>query len=690
MGMARPIGEYAERMLEPGGWPQVDEDAFYDRARQYLGVLRQVTDVMQTCQQQQGEIFNGGMWSGGAADAADGELGAHIDQLMRLQDDLATVVSWHNHVGRLSVQTKLNITDSVEAAHNEIRILHNDPALSVAERTAAIHRLVSATHDENVSTVAGMAAQISASDTWKPPKDALRDLLAQKAPPQSAAAAHDPRQPARAAAAPGGGGRSAQVLSAAPGRAVIQQPARAASRLPAQSPWQSAELAGGGPAPVSSSTPADAVRTPRDTAPPPAPPPGEPSQGLGAIQMTAQSWGSTGAAKSPQVTPAAATGGAPMPEAASAESVWHNESVPGADGAGLPLMGGAAPAGGAASGAASGREASATAPLTPARTTPAPAASPDSRAAPRARPAAHPRSNAHDEPAEAGPSASMIPVSPTRAARDAISAGFAGRGKDRTDPLRLARHLAAALNAPAESEDADVEFFWITAVTADAKIVVANSVGLAYLPDHVQLPNGMHLATADATIPAAERARWATHPLWAVQGWATHHHTQLRAVIGTDEQLADSDPGAATIVLHPDDIPDTATMTGRPRLQVVDPATAAQLIQTSDLRLLDLLPTAPAATIPPKDQRHILWLEMMEPLASSAPGHEAAHLQAFHTYAAHAQEISRHQAHIAADPASQRTAVADWLYWRYVADLLDHALPDTNHATAAANTLQRP
>nr|WP_258043629.1 hypothetical protein [Mycobacterium kansasii] len=35
MSIARPTGEYAELMLDPDGWPEADEDTFYDRAQQY-------------------------------------------------------------------------------------------------------------------------------------------------------------------------------------------------------------------------------------------------------------------------------------------------------------------------------------------------------------------------------------------------------------------------------------------------------------------------------------------------------------------------------------------------------------------------------------------------------------------------------------------------------------------------------
>ncbi|WP_180338852.1 hypothetical protein [Mycobacterium ulcerans] len=64
----------------------------------------------------------------------------------------------------------------------------------------------------------------------------------------------------------------------------------------------------------------------------------------------------------------------------------------------------------------------------------------------------------------AGP---MVPVAAARAARDAVAAGFTTRGKDRDDALRLARRIAAALNAPGGGADHDFGFFWITAVTVD-------------------------------------------------------------------------------------------------------------------------------------------------------------------------------------------------------------------------------
>jgi hypothetical protein len=313
-----------------------------------------------------------------------------------------------------------------------------------------------------------------------------------------------------------------------------------------------------------------------------------------------------------------------------------------------------------------------------------------------------------------------IPVSAARAERDAIAEAAAMDAARRggPDPLRLARRIAGALNAPGVGGEGDFGFFWVTAVTTDGAIVVANSYGLAYIPDGVQLPQQVHMASADEAIPATERARWATYPVIAVQGWAAHHNTKLRAVIATAEQLANSDPGAAKIVLEPDDIPDSGEMVGRSRLEVVDPGAGEQLAATTDVCLIDLLPPAaadaepsddqrptseevmdpevaarvaasleagtlnldellaqmPAVANAPADQRPSLWFEVMKPMTSSATGREAAHLRAFHTYAAAAQEAAVKEAHTAVDPVDQRAAVSDWLYWKHVTGLLGAAL----------------
>jgi hypothetical protein len=272
-----------------------------------------------------------------------------------------------------------------------------------------------------------------------------------------------------------------------------------------------------------------------------------------------------------------------------------------------------------------------------------------------------------------GAAAAPVPVSAARAERDAmLSASTAGALRRKTngnDPLQRARHIGAALNVGVM----DFGFFWVTGVTMDGTIVVANSYGLAYIPDGVHLPDQVRMASADDSIPAAERASWATYPILAVQGWAQHHNHQLRAVVATEEQFANFDPGVAKIILTQDDIPDNGTMQGRTRLEVIAPAAAQQLAAVSDFGLNELLPPAPADDEPPADETAKLWFDVAKPLMSTNPQRSVPHLAAFIKYADHAQALALHRAQTATDPDDQRRAIADWVYWQHLTVLISDA-----------------
>ncbi|SOX52560.1 secretion protein EspK [Mycobacterium ahvazicum] len=183
MGLAPPTGEHAEKMLAPNGWPESDEDINFDRAAQYMQVLRTVSDVADNCHRQQLAIFDGDVWSGSASGAANRQVGTLIEALTSLQDGLATVITWHRNIGRSIIQAKSDIYDNVEVAETKIKALANEFRLTEAERTEAISAVVTATHEANVAVVTITAEQILASKAWKPPSGALQDLLDQKAPP---------------------------------------------------------------------------------------------------------------------------------------------------------------------------------------------------------------------------------------------------------------------------------------------------------------------------------------------------------------------------------------------------------------------------------------------------------------------------------------------------------------------------
>lgn len=626
MGMVRPTGGFAEGMLDGGGWPDVAEDAFYDRAQQYAQVLRQVTDVLDTLRQQRSEIFVSGLWSGLAAGAANGALESNIDELVNLQNDLTTAITWQRKVAGSIEQAKSDIGDNVDAAQRRIALIERDAKLKPAERTAAIDSLVSATHAANVSVVEGTAEQILESKDWKPPERALQDLLDQKAPPDRLLGDRDPRW----------GGRSW-------GPDGASQPSTTAAPPVAAAPPPSTVMA---PMPVA---PAATTGTTAPVVPPSAPKPLSPAQSAQPLGTGARNTGMPAASAAPAapwsgprdtgpaVAPASATGMPAAPAQGSRAATTGSSAAPGSG----------APVGQNATGSSAGMR-------------PAAATRQHARDGVAARPKAA-------QPTESD-AASGVPVSAARAERDAAT-DATRRGE--ADPLVLARRIAAALNAPDSGGATHLKFFWVTAVTAEGVIVVANNYGVAYIPDGVQVPAQVRMASADDAIPAAERARWATYPLIAVQGWAEHRNTKLRAVIATDEQFGDSDPGVAKVVLKPQDIPQSGAMTGRSRLEVVHPRAAERLAGTPDSGLLALLPTPSAG--PPADRRSRLWLEAMRPLSSRAVGRETAHLRAFRGYAAHAHEVILGQARAAADSVAQRAAVADWLYWKHLTELLDTA-----------------
>lgn len=268
--------------------------------------------------------------------------------------------------------------------------------------------------------------------------------------------------------------------------------------------------------------------------------------------------------------------------------------------------------------------------------------------------------------------AAAVPVTAARAERDAAAASL--RRESGTDPVQVARRIAAALNAPPSVPEFEIGFVWATGLAVDGTIIVANSYGLGYIPEGVNLPQNVRMASADESIPPANRAKWAAYPYLALQGWAQAHDTRLRLVFGTEEQLQGIDPGAPKVMLTEQDIPADGTMQGRSRLEVIAPEAAARLAAVGDADLTTLLPLRPADDTPPQDDTDALWFEMLKPLMQAGTGTEVAHLEAFIPYANNEYELALHRAHTATEAVAQRAAIADWVYWQHVSVLISDAL----------------
>lgn len=112
-----------------------------------------------------------------------------------------------------------------------------------------------------------------------------------------------------------------------------------------------------------------------------------------------------------------------------------------------------------------------------------------------------------------------IPVSAARAERDAAARAL--RRSDH-DPIEVARRIAAALNVGPK----DPRFMWLTALTKDGSIVVANNYGLAYIPENVKLPEQVKFASADESISRSSAERGQPIRCWRCMGGrrlATRH-----------------------------------------------------------------------------------------------------------------------------------------------------------------------
>ncbi|MBF4140416.1 secretion protein EccK [Mycolicibacterium smegmatis] len=265
-----------------------------------------------------------------------------------------------------------------------------------------------------------------------------------------------------------------------------------------------------------------------------------------------------------------------------------------------------------------------------------------------------------------GAQVAPIPVSAARAEREAAAAAR----RSGVEPLEIARRVAAVLNAgPREPK-----FMWLTGLTTDGTIVVANNYGLGYISPWVKLPAPVKFAFADESIPIAERAKWVTFPIAALQGWAESHHTALRAVIAMEDQFEGFDSGCAEIKLQPDDIPTAGKMEGRSRLEVLAPDVAIRLASVPDTALADLLPPPPADPEPPEDRRMNLLMEVFRPLLSSDSGRIPLQLKAMAEFADHMQKMALHSAYTAADAEALRIDTEDAIYWQHVGVLSRDAL----------------
>jgi hypothetical protein len=720
--------EYGGQTVTGAGWPHVNEDDLASAAQSFESMATHLRDVVIPAAQTQ-RMQLSDAWEGAGAQAALNEASAIISkhEANALAAD-ATALELRNMEASVA-KTKRMVNITAGEVQRECERL-NTINLRGEVRATRLAEEIAAGLAENIETVSANTVEL-AGNLGVPPGTPGADgkmptpveevpgnekggsptqtTINRQPPPTATAAPNEksgmstqtavypqrPRAPTLASPNEKGGIPTQTDVNPLPSPAAQAPPespapvAAAGVGTPA-SPASggvggggtTATSGGGGPSSAgsqsgsSSGTPSNTPVSPAASAGGPPGSDGAKATGAGGPSPLEAAARAPLSAASPPNTPlgAPAPASAPTPSAPSTPPPAAAAPPPGPSGGGaVPSGGGAAPPPpvGAAPGA--GGPAAPPMPLGP-PTTPPPAAPVPPAAAGLPGPGVAPASTSSSS---AGAAPAPVPVSAARAERDAaVTAATAGALRRKTggsDPAQLARHIGAALNAGSTS---DFGFFWITGLMADGTIVVANNYGLGYIPEGVNLPNQVKMVSADESIPLAERARWVTYPILAVQGWAQHHNVELRAVVATEEQFDQFDPGTARITLQPEDIPQDGTMRGRSRLEVIAPAAAARLAAVSDTGLSELLPPAPVDANPPADESFTKWFEVTKTLFSSHTARGTAHLQAFVAYAEHAQELAVYQAHTATDGARQRAAIADWVYWQHLSVLMSDALSD--------------
>ena len=163
MAFEKPPGKYAEQMLSPDGWPDVDEQAFLQRAKALTNVLRQMSQQHELWLHEKADITSGAIWAGSGASAGGAAIAAQISNMSGQQRVLVTAISWLNAQFSNILSTKVGIFERVVAIESEIANLEV-ASLKPDVRQQKIDELVTKAHEQNVADVTGAASSARFAD----------------------------------------------------------------------------------------------------------------------------------------------------------------------------------------------------------------------------------------------------------------------------------------------------------------------------------------------------------------------------------------------------------------------------------------------------------------------------------------------------------------------------------------------
>ncbi|BBX30547.1 hypothetical protein GCM10009632_05080 [Mycolicibacterium alvei] len=732
----RPTGKYAAAMTAGVAWPQVSSATLAGYLAAANARVIRTEATVATSRSNRWEIYDtfGGDLFEPIRDFADRTVRQAIDTADYSEDWR----KWVQQAVDTVDDVKMEIRDRVDRAHEDIRGIENNTNRPAWLRACDIIARINEVHAENVRTVAQGAGRIPAvpviepSPTLPPAATAPRVQPAEHSVQPASFGSH-PESPAPQAPGPASGADVGSQSDSKGDGAGKKDSKKGADQ---GSEGKSGEKADGNNASkgdagtdigsddksspdhrattdgTSEPAPAEVghdMGTPNTTTSPSSPMPG----GIGSPSMPSSPLGGGGAPKPPSLpslpsSPLGSPGGAtPVSPAAfdkplSAASGSLLNNTPGA-GAFVPPP--AAPSGGAGPVAPMTPPPSATPVVPPAAATaaPAPAAATPVTAQPVSHvpaggmggmggmmpplmsspagggPAPAPMSAAAPPPPVSAPASpagvgasSVVPAAMSRA--EVVRRSIAqATGDSRGRVASEARTLCAALHAATRRWP---ELLWCVGGRADGMLVVANNIGLGWLPASVRLPrpDSAMLASshvfAHGDIPAAVRMSWIGQPVRAVQAWAVATGDPLILLAGFEQAIGINDVSRVEVhTVSPDDLPAQESMIGGlERLEVVDPELAGEVEGKTVAALASLLPSAAEQVTADPARASDLWLNVT--LSLSPELDTAVRVAAWKAFCEAQLAGAEVAVRAASDAQDARDRYSDYGYWQWNLDQL--------------------
>lgn len=159
MGIGKFAGEYVEEMTEPAGWPDIDETELQERAAEFLNMRNQIEAVVTNWRQQQGQVFEGGIWVGQGADAGRSSIQQRVGDMTSLQEHLGKAFAFYTLATGVVEQTKMAVNANLQNAQQIIQDIRQIPNIDDATKNGLIQLYVAWQNIVNSSEVSAMSGK---------------------------------------------------------------------------------------------------------------------------------------------------------------------------------------------------------------------------------------------------------------------------------------------------------------------------------------------------------------------------------------------------------------------------------------------------------------------------------------------------------------------------------------------------